>query len=424
MNHQQRQLLCLSEGVRIFLCEQNIPQGSIIALRSMEPMNLFAWIWGIARHRCTAILISDRDPDDIVPHRCAQVGATYVFSHAPAPAIPTTRHPADFDRIAVILFTSGSTKQPKAVAHSLRTLFASAQASNRNIPLSKDDRWLQSLALWHIGGLAIAFRTLLAGATWIPRDKEQSLGTQIQSDNITHISVVATQLYRLLHEPNVDLSSLKGVLVGGGPIPDQLVAQAAHLPIHTTYGMTELGSQLCTTPPNASAQTLKTAGFPLHGWEVRIRGAGEICARGAPLFLGYFKNGALHRPFDKDGFFHTGDQGLIDEQGRLVVLGRCDQMFISGGENIHPEEIERCLCDLPSIEAALVLPIAHEEYGKRPVALIKGTVSLSTIQAHLQTNLPRFKHPDQFRVWPQELPTQKPKRSLAQKYFARALSMK
>ena len=97
------------------------------------------------------------------------------------------RNPADFDRIAVILFTSGSTQQPKAVAHSLRTLFASAQASNRNIPLSKDDRWLQSLALWHIGGLAIAFRTLLAGATWIPRDKEQSLGTQVQSDNITHI---------------------------------------------------------------------------------------------------------------------------------------------------------------------------------------------------------------------------------------------
>ena len=424
MNHQQRQLLCLSEGVRVSLCEQNIPQGSIIALRSMEPMNLFAWIWGIARHRCTAVLISDRDPDDVVPQRCAQVGATYVFSQAPAPAIPTARHPADFDRIAVILFTSGSTKQPKAVTHSLRTLFASAQASNRNIPLSIHDRWLQSLDLWHIGGLAIAFRTLLAGATWIPRDKNQSLGEQIQSDNITHISVVSTQLYRLLQESNVDLSSLKGVLVGGGPIPNQLVAQASHLPIHTTYGMTELGSQLCTTPSNASVQTLKTAGFPLHGWEVRIRAKGEICARGAPLFLGYFKNGALNQPFDEDGFFHTGDQGIIDEQGRLVVLGRCDQMFISGGENIHPEEIERCLCDLPDVEAALVFPVTHNEYGKRPVALIKGNISIATIQEHLQTHLPRFKHPDQFRVWPKDLPTQKPKRSLAQKYFARASLMK
>lgn len=424
MNQQHKHILCTSEGVRLFLCEQNIRQGSTITLRAMDPMNLFAWIWGIARHQCTAVLISDRDPDDVVPQRCEQVGATHVFSHMPAPAIPTARHPADFDRIAVILFTSGSTKQPKAVAHSLRTLFASAQASNRNIPLSKDDRWLQSLALWHIGGLAIAFRTLLAGATWVPRDKNQSLGEQIQSDNITHISVVSTQLYRLLQESTVDLSSLKGVLVGGGPIPDRLITQASHLPVHTTYGMTELGSQLCTTPPVAPAETLNTAGYPLHGWEVRISTSGEICARGTPLFLGYFKDGALQQPFDKDGFFHTGDQGIIDDQGRLVVLGRCDQMFISGGENIHPEEIERCLCDLPGVEAALVLAIDHHEYGKRPVALIKGAISLSIIENHLDAHLPRFKHPDQFRVWPQDLPTQKPKRTLAQKYFAQALLMK
>ncbi|MAA80161.1 MAG: hypothetical protein CL916_12985 [Deltaproteobacteria bacterium] len=424
MNHQQRQLLCLSEGVRVFLCEQNIPQGSTIALRAMDPMSLFAWIWGIARHQCTAVLLSDRDPDDVIMHRCTQVGATHVFSHTPAPAIPSSRHQADFDRIAVILFTSGSTNQPKAVAHSLHTLFASAQASNRNISLSKEDRWLQSLALWHIGGLAIAFRTLLAGATWIPRNKKQSLGEQIQSDNITHISVVSTQLYRLLQESNMDLSCLKGVLVGGGPIPNELITQASHLPVHTTYGMTELGSQLCTTPPEAPAETLQTAGYPLQGWDIRISTSGEICARGTPLFLGYFKNGSLHLPFDQDGFFHTGDQGIIDDQGRLVVLGRCDQMFISGGENIHPEEIERCLCDLPDVEAALVLAIDHHEYGKRPVALIKGSVSLSTIQEHLLTQLPRFKHPDQFRVWPQDLPTQKPKRSLAQKYFAQAPLMK
>ena len=424
MNLQHQQLLYSSEGVRTFLCANDIPQGSIIALRRMEAMNLLAWIWGIARHRCTAVLLSDRDPDDVIPQRCAQVGSNYIFSHTPPPTTPTERHPVDFDRIAVILFTSGSTKQPKAVAHSLRTLFASAQASNCNISLSTNDRWLQSLSLWHIGGLAIAFRTLLAGATWIPRDKNQSLGTQIESDNITHISVVSTQLYRMLQESNTDLSSLKGVLVGGGPIPNELIAKASHLPIHTTYGMTELGSQLCTTPPNATSKTLQTAGYPLRGWETRISGSGEICARGAPLFLGYFKDKKLQLPVDEEGFFHTGDQGMIDEKGRLVVLGRSDQMFISGGENIHPEEIERCLCDLSNVEAALVLAVDDKEYGKRPVAFIKGKASLSMIQKHLHTHLPRFKHPDQFRIWPQELPTQKPKRAMAKKYFARARLMK
>lgn len=424
MNDQHHQILCISEGVRTFLCSNKVPQGSFIALRKIEPMNLFAWIWGIARHQCTAVLLSDRDPDEVIPQRCRQVGASYVFSHTPPPAIPKQRNPADFDRIAVILFTSGSTKQPKAVAHSLRTLFASAKASNHNISISKEDRWLQSLALWHIGGLAIAFRTLIANAEWIPRNKDLSLGEQIERDNITHLSVVSTQLYRLLHEKNRDLTSLKAVLVGGGPIPNKLIEKANRLPVHTTYGMTELGSQLCTTPPNAHNETLKTAGYPLQGWTLTITQSGEICVRGEPLFLGYLRNGILENPTDEDGYFHTGDQGRLDSMGRLIVLGRCDQMFISGGENIHPEEIERCLCDIPNIEAALVLAIDHEEYGKRPVALIKGCVSLSVITAHLNAHLPRFKHPDQFRLWPRELPTQKPKRALAQKYFAQASVMK
>ena len=424
MNQQHQTLLCTSEGVRVFLAQSDIPKGTHIALRNMAPMTLLAWIWGIARHQCTAVLLSDRDPDDVIEARCAQVQAKHIFFHTPKECIPTQRHPVDMDRIAVILFTSGSTQQPKAVAHSLRSLFASARASNTNIPIAPHDRWLLSLALSHIGGLAIAFRVLCAGATFIPRDKSLSLGAQIHAHNITHLSVVSTQLYRLLQEKEIDISSLKYVLVGGGPIPNALIEQARHLPIHTTYGMTELGSQLCTTPPNASSKTLKTAGYPLQGWEIAINLRGEICARGAPLFLGYWSKQGLHRPIDADGFFPTGDRGEIDREGRLVVLGRCDQMFISGGENIHPEEIERCLCDMPDIEAALVLAIDHTEYGKRPVALIKGTIDTQIIKEHLDEHLPRFKHPDQYRIWPKELPTQKPKRAEAQKYFAQAPAMK
>jgi o-succinylbenzoate---CoA ligase len=424
MNQQHHTLLCLSEGVRVFLTQSGIPKGTRIALRNMDAMTLLAWIWGIARHQCTAVLLSDRDPDDVIESRCAQVQARHIFYHTPKECIPTQRHPVDMDRIAVILFTSGSTQQPKAVAHSLRNLCASAKASNINIPIAIHDRWLLSLALSHIGGLAIAFRVLCAGASFVPRDNTMSLGTQIQSHNITHLSVVSTQLHRLLQEKNISLSSIKHVLVGGGPIPNTLIERACHLPIHTTYGMTELCSQLCTTPQRASPSTLKTAGYPLQGWEVKISAQKEICARGAALFLGYWTEKGLQLPLDEDGFFHTGDQGTIDEKGRLLVLGRCDQMFISGGENIHPEEIERCLCSIPNVEAALVFSVDHTEYGKRPAALIKGVVSLNIIKAHISQHLPRFKHPDQYRIWPNDLPTQKPKREEAQKYFAQALVMK
>jgi len=421
MQHQE--WLEASEGVRVFLVQQGIPENSTIALRNMAPKTLIAWFWGIARHRCTAVLLSDRDPDDVISARCAQVGAKYVFSHLPPPAIPTKRHPVDEHRIAAILFTSGSTNTPKAVAHSLQTLKSSALASNKNIALADQDRWLLSLSLWHIGGLAIMFRTLYAGAQLIYPNRMYSLGEQIRNHRITHLSVVATQLYRLLQENDIDLSSLKAILVGGGPIPSRLIDVSHHLPIHSTYGMTELGSQLCTTPPNSKLRIRKTAGRPLKGWEIKIDSNNQIWARGPALFLGYIQHQKPILPQDEQGFFATGDTGKIDNNGCLVVLGRCDQMFISGGENIHPEEIEGHLCAHPKVEAALVLAIEDAEYGKRPVAFVKGNVTQQSLSHLLQQTLPKYKHPDAYFAWPKDLPTQKPSRKQARKYLLHAISL-
>ena len=178
--HQQHlNWLSASEGVRQFLVSQGISPGSRIALRNMNPTTLIAWFWGIARHRCTAVLLSDRDPDSVISQRCEQVNAQYIFSHLPVAATSIERSPVDDTRIAVILFTSGSTSTPKAVAHSLRSLKSNALASNQNIPLLRTDIWLLSLSLWHVGGLAIMFRTLYAGAQVAYPNREQSLGAQI-----------------------------------------------------------------------------------------------------------------------------------------------------------------------------------------------------------------------------------------------------
>ena len=183
--------------------------------------------------------------------------------------------------------------------------------------------------------------------------------------------------------------------------------------------MTELGSQLCTTPPNANQEQLRSAGRPLHGWEVRISDAGEILARGAPLFLGYWKENELQKPFDENGWFHTNDTGRIDEHGLLYPVGRIDQMFISGGENIHPEEIEQALMSNPQIAAAIVVPTPHEQYGKRPVAFIKGIYDEALLRQQLARALPKFKIPDRFLDWPKELRTDKPSRKLAQEILSR-----
>jgi O-succinylbenzoic acid--CoA ligase len=281
------------------------------------------------------------------------------------------------------------------------------------------------LALWHIGGLAITFRTLYSGAQTVFPTPNITLATQIQQEKITHLSLVPTQLHRLLQEKG-DISSLKGILVGGGPIPPSLIetARKRNLPVYTTYGMTELGSQFCTTPPLANLQMLKTAGKPLQGWTIHIATNGEICAKGTPLFLGYVHGETLSHPFDNNGFFHTGDRGSIDALGLLHVLGRCDQMFISGGENIHPEEIERCLCDIPHLEAALVIAIENPEYGMRPVSFIKGDINKRDIITHLTKRLPKFKHPDLFFMWPAQLSTKKPSREKAEKLLSQAILIK
>jgi acyl-CoA synthetase (AMP-forming)/AMP-acid ligase II len=133
---------------------------------------------------------------------------------------------------------------------------------------------------------------------------------------------------------------------------------------------------------------------PLAFREVEIR-AGEIYVRGAPLFAGYLEEGKIVRPLTSDGWFATRDLGEFNEE--LKIVGRKDRQFISGGENIQPEEIERALASLPGIVSATVTPIDDPEWGQRPVARIVTTeiYTLESLSSALSSLLPRFKHPVQ-----------------------------
>ncbi|MEC8382096.1 MAG: AMP-binding protein [Myxococcota bacterium] len=318
----------------------------------------------------------------------------------------------NWDHPRIYLQTSGSTQTPKIVAHSLKTLMASATASNANIPFQTADRWLLSLALWHIGGLAIFFRALCDGGTVCIPVQKNTLAQNVIHQQVTHLSVVALQLTRMMSEQH-SFPLLKHVLVGGGPIPKTVIetAQAHHIPVHTTYGMTELGSQLCTTGCDPTDFELTTAGRPLNGWAIKVDSSGEICAKGSPLFLGYYSQTGLTPARDSQGWFHTGDIGEIHNDGSLKVLGRKDSQFISGGENIYPEEIEKVLTDFPTIKLATVVPIPSTTYGQRPFAFVLGEYSASELKDHLLKRLPKFKHPDRIAPWPPQVPTHKPSRS-------------
>lgn len=313
------------------------------------------------------------------------------------------------DAEATIVLTSGTSGAPKAALHTLGNHYYSALGSNENIPVHPGDRWLLSLPLYHVGGLGIVFRMLLGrGILVIPQGKER-IEDLVDRYKITHLSLVSTQLYRWLEEGVSEMATagLKAVLLGGGPVPPSLVRNAwqAGLPLHSTYGLTEMASQVTTTVPNDAPERLLTSGRLLSHRELKIE-AGEILVKGKTLFEGYVKGNQVALPVDKNGWLPTGDLGCLTQDGYLTFLGRRDNLFISGGENICPEEIEKCLCLLPRVSRAVVVPVEDKEFGFRPVAFIQAQadrpVDKKTITAHLERHLPRFKIPEAFHPWPQE----------------------
>ena len=399
---------------RVFLKAETSP-GTIVALLTL------------VENGAVPCLFSDSLPKEIFREHRASVcpgGATIILSdfRKGLPPDPKSRPLAkveaaeppqktllagDPDRWAAIVFTSGSSGPPKPAVLTYRNLVGNALISNENLPLGPGDRWLLSLPLYHVSGLGVLFRCLVAGATIAIPEENESLADAFDRYDITHVSLVATQLHRLLRD-GVDLSGLKAILLGGGPAPERLVREAVErgLPLYTTYGLTETASQVTTTRPGDSLEKLLSSGKPLREGTITIAEDGEILVRGETRFAGYLRKGELGEPFTKDGWFATGDLGKFDADGYLHVVGRKDNMFISGGENIHPEEIEAEVCMIEGVESALVVPVDNEEFGQRPVAFVRtdsGEIDPTKILGVLEDRLPRFKVPDAIYAWPDDL---------------------
>ena len=308
-----------------------------------------------------------------------------------------------------IMFTSGSSDTPKAAVHTFANHYYSALGSNENIRVAPGDRWLLSLPLYHVGGLGILFRCLLAGGTVVIPADSKNFAAAIRHYRVTHLSLVVTQLGRLLKSKNKKfMRTVKAILLGGGPIPQSFIQMAIQRkwPVYLTYGLTEMTSQVATsTPPERFKKGLNSAKV-LKYRKVRIALNGEILVKGKTLFKGYVKNPKTVLPLLAGGWFPTGDRGEMTRQGRLKILGRNDNMFISGGENIQPEEIEKHLNAIAGVEQAIVVAKEDREFGKRPVAFIKVApqekIPADQFKTLLSRQLPRFKIPSVFYHWPQQ----------------------
>lgn len=397
---------------RIAICDEN----------SVEYVILLLALWQIG---AIAVPISPRWPDKTVDSYVIQMNARHLFRCADIKRIvyfdarqqleAGEYKEMDLEQEVTIIATSGTSGEAKAVMHTWGNHFYSAIGSNEIIPLTSSDRWLLSLPLYHVSGVAIMVRCLLSGAGLvIASDTDLTAANMtkaIGSGKVTHVSLVSTQLQRLLiDEKNLPLlRSLKCILLGGSAIPRGLIEQSVKsgLNIYLSYGLTEMSSQVATGKVTQISQACVRV-LPYR--QLKISSEGEILVRGEVLFKGYVTGSRLPLPIrEKDYWFPTGDMGQLNKMGCLTVTGRCDNMFISGGENIHPEEIEKELLSIKGITQAIVVPKEDKEFGQRPVAFIKCTgkpLAEEYLIRCLQAVLPRFKVPVAFFPWPQSLMSQ------------------
>ncbi|MGQ9907722.1 MAG: o-succinylbenzoate--CoA ligase [Candidatus Flexifilum sp.] len=307
------------------------------------------------------------------------------------------------DALQGILFTSGTTGRPRAASISFGNLHASAAGSRERLGARPDDRWLLGLPLYHIGGIAMLFRSILHRVGLVEFDLSAGFDPGRLADilrdpalGVTHVSLVPTMLYRLLETGFTAPPHLRCVLVGGAAADVDLLkrASARGLPIAVTYGLTEATSQVATLPPERLLDKLGSAGRPLDGIRVSIvdeRGAplppgaiGEIVVRGPTVFQGYL--GASTSRALRDGALYTGDLGYLDADGDLCPVQRRTDLIISGGENIYPAEVEAALKSHPAVADACVVGLPSAEWGQ----IVGAAVVLKAEHTASETDLDRF----------------------------------
>jgi O-succinylbenzoic acid--CoA ligase len=326
-------------------------------------------------------------------------------------AVATPRgSPGSLDDIHLVLATSGTTGIPKGVMLSGRNLSAAVAAAVQRLPLTADDLWLDCLPLFHIGGLSILYRCLRQRASVLLHSGFDvgQLVHDLRRYPVTHLSLVPAMLARLLgHWQGLPPASLRFVLIGGGPLSGELARRAweGGWPICPSYGMSETGSQLATYSGPPERWREGQAGHPLAGFEVEVSGEkksggriGRIRVRGNAVMSGYANAQRQSGDGLDGGWFETGDVGLIEEDGTLSVIGRADDMLISGGENVHPAEVERRMGECPGIQEVAVTARPDPVWGDSLVALVVGTIGPDDLDQWCRRHLRGAWRPREFLI--------------------------
>ena len=351
-----------------------------------------------------------------------------------------------------VAFTSGTSGKPKGVPLTFANHFYSALASGYRLGIDPNDIWLSVLPLYHVGGLAVLFRSCLYGTavSLHTRFDIETINHDLDSNPITLISLVPTMLHRLVQSRTFWPAALRLILLGGAAATPDLVERANSLPralkgdplsviskpftdhrspitthrpplVAPTYGLTEAASQVATMLPADATQKPGSVGKPLLFTQVKIVDEageerpsgeiGEIVVTGPTVMAGYFSRdmgqskivNVAARRFARQSSIATGDLGYLDDDGDLWLVQRRSDLIVSGGENVYPAEVEAVLRQHPAVTEACVVGIPDEEWGQRVVAMVQvvegeTAVSPDVLITFCRQHLAGYKIPRQIKL--------------------------
>lgn len=437
-----RQLNTIANGVAGGLLASGLARGDRVAILSPNHSEYLATVLGIQRAGMVAVPVNFGFPENLVEFVLMDSEAKMVFVHPERKEVGSDiarsviyfdEGPIGFDRFldasdfrpaelplddpALLLYTSGSTGKPKGVLLShgshlwvLRTRLADVCLSG--------ERFLVAAPLFHMNGLSMSQLALAGGASLVlmPRFRAGTYIAAIDQTRPTWITAVPPMFAMMLREEDTlrqaDLSSVSTIRMGSAPVSSALVTSIRELLPRATiingYGTTESGPVAFAPHPGGRETPIGSVGTPHPDVSIRLRDGADTNAtmgvleiRSPAAMSGYHNRPDIPNPFTEDGYYVTGDVFRRDEEEFYYFLGRTDDMFISGGENIFPSEVERIIQTFPAVQEVCVVPIPDEIKGHKPVAFVvpkKGRlVDPPEIQRHVLENAPAYQHPR--HVW-------------------------
>lgn len=317
----------------------------------------------------------------------------------------------------MLMYSSGTTGRPKGVIITHGMVFYSVINGASIIRNTRDSVWLSTMPLFHVGGLNISSLPALwfGGTTIVMRTFEPGETLDAINDaelGITHTLCVPAMYNAMRLHPKVettDFSRMESVLAGGASVPEELINWwfDQGIKVQDGYGMTESVASNCVCPAEDVPRKIGTSGKALMYTEMKIMGAngeempagepGEIWMRGPTITPGYWKNPEANKKAFKDGWFLSGDIARCDDEGYITIEDRAKDMYISGGENVYPAEVEACIGELDAILEVAVIGVPHERWGETgcAVAVLKEgcDLSLTDLREHCSRSLAKYKHP-------------------------------